>query len=85
MVSALLEEHTTTKSRITLGISLLDRENPGWRYDIDLDNLKMYDSEHCILGQLYGGYNAGLHALGLPDGIDHGFVEPTLEWVQALK
>ena len=34
----------------------LDEAYPEWWEEIDLDLLDMYNSDYCILGQLYGSY-----------------------------
>src|SRR5437667_4843660 len=55
------------------GIDLLDEKKPGWYQKIDLECLWLADCHGCILGQLYGSYAAGLNALGLSSGWNHGF------------
>lgn len=46
----------------------LDELYPGWENQIDLDQLDMMDPSCCILGQLYGDWEQGQHAL-----VDEGF------------
>jgi len=40
--------------RVYLGMSLLDKDRPGWEHKVNLNTLQMQDKRHCILGQLYG-------------------------------
>lgn len=47
------------------GMTLLDTEEPNWRYIIDLNSLDMSDCEECILGQIYGTYCEGRETLGI--------------------
>jgi hypothetical protein len=69
------------ETEVARGIALLDEKVPGWRELIDLDRLDMEMAERrengccCILAQLYGGYIAGLEAIGLDDEEDspYGF------------
>jgi hypothetical protein len=67
----------------------LDRVAPGWRDRVNPATLCMYDGEHCVLGQLFGGYHAGLVALEqrlLPDVHDHAFTAdfPVAPWLAEL-
>lgn len=47
------------------GAALLDKRYPGWEAEIDLDILEMNSCDHCVLGQLYGGFEVGRQALDL--------------------
>jgi hypothetical protein len=51
------------EAEIHEAIALLDRKNPGWRDSIVLDELRMGDGEHCVLGQVYGDYDVGMTKL----------------------
>lgn len=53
----------TVAERVRKGAKLLDKEYPGWEKRIDLSILDLESTCDCILGQLYGGYGAGLEAL----------------------
>lgn len=56
---------TDVQTRVAAGVAFLDRQVPGWVDRIDVDNLDVACSVNCVLGQLYGGYSSGTHALGL--------------------
>lgn len=45
------------------GAALLDEVVPDWRSRIKVINLDLGDSQFCVLGQLYGDYDAGLGLL----------------------
>ena len=47
------------------GVAFLNTQVPGWRTRINLQVLDLRNNEDCILGQLFGGYEEGMHALGL--------------------
>jgi hypothetical protein len=48
------------------GARYLDRINPGWDRNIDLNNFSIGTYERCVLGQLHvGGYRKGVAVLGL--------------------
>lgn len=71
--------------RVQRGAALLDRVDPSWRPKVKRSELNLSSPDHCIVGQVFGGYNDGLKRLGLRgfDGldfndtfqaeIDHGF------------
>ena len=89
-----LAEHAKPKSKeepmsnltetVAQGSKFLDIARPGWRGIISTKRLSMTQYRYCVLGQLYGTYEAGLEALwpGLtPDAQkalaeEHGF-QPT--------
>lgn len=64
------------------GISLLDLEAPGWRDNIDVENLDVGSVFLCPLAQTFGGYIEGCKYLsGLDWDFDdwasaHGFEAP---------
>lgn len=64
-------------ARVQRGMALLDVEYPGWREMIDLDKLNMGSTRNCTLGQLYGDFDDGLHALYLSRGTVFGFDAPS--------
>ena len=49
---------------VTKGAALLDKTRPGWADEIDVERLDLLDGCDCVLGQLHGGYEKGLEALG---------------------
>lgn len=51
-------------TRAQRGAVLLD---PNWRSRIDVVRLDLHNAQDCVLGQLYGGFFRGLHALNLTD------------------
>lgn len=44
-------------------VARLDAVAPDWRTRVDPDRLNMSDPRRCVLGQVFGGYVLGLHAL----------------------
>jgi hypothetical protein len=50
---------------VQAGTQLLDAKVPGWAERIMLSRLDMYTNDACLLGQLYGHFNAGCSALNL--------------------
>jgi hypothetical protein len=65
----------TIEARVRRGAALLDERVPGWMERINLERLRLEDCRACVLGQLYGGFGAGLRALDLhwPDPETLGF------------
>lgn len=55
----------TLRERIVNGAELLDYERPGWREEVDLDELNLGDMYNCVLGQFYGSYTTGTRALDI--------------------
>lgn len=55
------------EKEVRAGIAFLDKKDPEWREDLDVDYLDMWDCENCILGQRHGDYLDGLAELGLTD------------------
>src|SRR5690606_23228961 len=77
------------------GLKLINQKNPEWFKKIDLDILDMNSVDHCILGQVYGGYEKGKQEIGIDNGIYYGFApeyayrDPqkcslTQEWKEAI-
>lgn len=60
---------------IKAGMALLDEKAPGWREKIDLEELDLGECHACILGQVFGHYNAGKRALAEADNepVRYGF------------
>jgi hypothetical protein len=54
--------------RVKRGAEVLDAVRPDWHHEIDLDHFDVGSGWNCVLGQLYGGYYAGLLALRIFDG-----------------
>lgn len=54
-------------TRVAKGVALLDEKKPGWVGLINLADLQLCSSEHCVLGQTYGDYWNGLRELGFYD------------------
>jgi hypothetical protein len=73
----MIDSYETAVSR---GVALLDRELPDWRTKVDGDKLDMARLDDDVLAQLFGGYLAGLEALGVPlqttDDVSCGFDAP---------
>jgi hypothetical protein len=62
--------------RVAAGAAFLDEHRPGWRGRVEAHALDMGDAEHCVLGQLFGDFGAGLDALEIAQGraMELGFV-----------
>ena len=58
--------------RVEAGAALLDERAPGWRAKIDTAVLDLNSDSRCILGQVFGGYVAGLESIG-GRAVRHGF------------
>lgn len=63
------------QERVARGVALLDATEPGWVHRINTEKLDVSHGEACVLGQLYGNYTLGRHALGLDHNQagEHGF------------
>jgi hypothetical protein len=60
--------------RVRAGVKLLDTMvDARWAADINLDQFDIESQDSCILGQLFGDYDEGLHHLALQNGTPHGF------------
>lgn len=46
------------------GAAFMDTHVPGWHNVIDVANLDLQHVGTCVLGQMYGHYETGAHALG---------------------
>lgn len=53
------------QDQIDAGVELLDREEPGWALNVNLDRLGMASCRNCVLGQVFGSYGAGIAQLRL--------------------
>jgi hypothetical protein len=56
------------QERVERGATYLDGVDPGWHRRVDAETLELEDGEHCVLGQLHGGFRLGLgrsHVLSL--------------------
>jgi hypothetical protein len=65
----------TIAERVDAGWTLLGEERPGWQQEVRLDVLDLQWTDECVLGQVYGSYDAGFDLLGLSaeDAVDLGF------------
>lgn len=61
---------------VARGAALLDTREPGWERRVDPARLHMADGYYCILGQLFGDYNVGIHAIGIFSGTGRHHAEP---------
>lgn len=90
----------TIKERVRAGMALLDERVPGWEQRIDLDTLHLGDCTTCVMGHVFGSFNAGLRKLGPPiysssawsTSRDFGFSGPmehygalTRAWKRAIR
>ncbi len=83
----------TIQERVERGAALLDKERPGWFTRLDLKTHQLRSSDHCVLGQEYGFYGAGIVRLGLSTGEEHGFVAGSCsaytrlrsEWIKVVS
>lgn len=87
------------RNRVAKGAALLDKHNPNWFRDIDLEVLDQDWAGTCVLGQLYGYWGTGLARLfGTDDADDaihvsneHGFGRDenfpglTEEWERVIE
>jgi len=55
------------------GAIFLDKVNPCWHQQVDLDRLNMNDCAWCVLGQLYNSYKTGLDEIGIDCDDDRKF------------
>lgn len=62
--------------RVAAGAAWLDEHHPGWVDRIDLDRLNLADRKACVLGQMFGDFNAApselLEAYETDDEVVHG-------------
>lgn len=63
----LMPEKPNAEAQVKKGAELLDQENRGWYWDVNIDALNMSYWNSCILGQLYGSYTGGLSELDMAD------------------
>ena len=71
------------RERVERGAEYLDNVDPGWHRRVNADTLELEDGQHCVLGQLHGGFRLGLgrsHVLSLSSApraslspVDYGF------------
>ena len=88
------------RDAVERGARLLDKAQPGWWQKVNAP-LEMESCGLCVLGQIFGHYNAGVMTLGLEYDarVKHGFTTtdrfsdpddpewPVLEklWLDAIK
>lgn len=46
--------------RVERGMAWLDAHVPGWLDRIDMETLDIGDCDRCVLGQLFGSFDAGI-------------------------
>lgn len=60
------------EDEVKAGIALLDAKGPpDWRDKINTATLDLMETDHCVLGQVYGDYGKGIDAL-IPDAFHGG-------------
>lgn len=69
------------KKEAAKGAGWLDVNNPGWVNKISVKSLNLAKFESCVLGQVYGEYEAIRLSSqgGLNWAVKHGFILPTRE------
>lgn len=81
------------KQRVANSLAILEEHMPDWDTFIDLDALNIYSCTDCVLGQVFGGYGAGLRILGIETSPNCGFTptqevtgaELKEEWVRVIS
>jgi hypothetical protein len=72
-------------SQVNTGALLLDEQRPGWARSVNLSRFDMASLTDCLLGQLFGGFAAGVIMLWNGDALSnknwkraiaHGFIHP---------
>jgi hypothetical protein len=69
----------TIADRVARGVALLDTHLPDWHQQISVEFLDLASCSECVLGQLFGAFEAGVAALGisvdftLQEEARHGF------------
>ncbi len=58
---------------VNRGANFLDHYMPLWFMQVDNMRLNMYNSDACLLGQLFGHFQKGVHALVIADPEEYGF------------
>lgn len=48
------------RARVHRGAEYLDEVDPGWHARVNARTLELEDGQHCVLGQLHGGFRLGL-------------------------
>lgn len=64
------------EEQIKRGVALLDEARPGWREYVAVERLDVARADQCVLGQVFGSYQAGAYILGLSSTVakaGHGF------------
>ncbi|MEU9871071.1 hypothetical protein AB0C87_24790 [Actinomadura sp. NPDC048021] len=81
-----LTEKNDMETNAEKGAKLLDVRCPGWAWEVNILELDMADIFKCVLGQLYGTWDLGLTALGIPgDSEVHGFNLGDLSYVHTYE
>lgn len=66
---AVVVTNDVTRRQVARGSVLLDEHIPGWPLLVNRP-LRMWSSEDCVLGQVYGSYEDGIAALGMGTAIE---------------
>lgn len=70
----------TQRACVTQGALLLDRVCPQWATRVNPRTIQVLDPQNCVLGQVFGDYEAGLKRLEIPltsnEVWGHGFHLP---------
>jgi len=67
----------TIRDRVRNGIKFLNKTRPGWRQELNAQQLEMNSCTQCVLGQIYGNYHEAIQRLNIR--------RPTLLGFQALQ
>lgn len=63
------------ETRVARGAALLDKKNPGWHDEIEVNDILVDSFISCPLAQLYGDWGKGCEGLGVTgdDSWQYGF------------
>jgi hypothetical protein len=53
--------------KVQAGMRVLDKRSPGWFLAMNPATLNIISTEDCVLGQVFGSWDAGLRALHIGD------------------
>lgn len=53
----------SAKQRVQKGARMLDKYRPGWAIEINISDFNITSPTECIIGQLFGDFSNGVHAL----------------------
>ena len=74
------------RERVGRGAVYLDNDIPDWAERIDISTLDLTGGDHCVLGQVFGGFREGREILGLSLAVTRvlGFnyeARTNLDWI----